>query len=88
MASCGKAAGNACQRSQASKLRRIGLLSIADRRRLQPATLARAMEWRRGLQHIYTADATARTSNSAGIMSGSYELWLFPIVIQGEGGRW
>ena len=46
----------------------------------------RAMEWRRGLRHIYTADWTARCSNTAGVMSGRYELWLFPIRIQGDGG--
>jgi len=38
------------------------------------------------LQHIYTADATSAHFQQRGIMSGSYELWLFPIVIQGEGG--
>ncbi len=46
----------------------------------------RAMDWRRGLRHVYTADATARTSNTAGTMTGRYELWLFPIIIEGEGG--
>ncbi len=54
---------------------------------LQPGNhWLRAMDWRRGLRHIYTADATARTSNTAGTMSGRYELWLFPVIIQGEGG--
>jgi hypothetical protein len=54
---------------------------------LQPGNhWLRAMDWRRGLRHLYTADATARTANSTGAMSGRYELWLFPISIQGEGG--
>jgi hypothetical protein len=46
----------------------------------------RALEWRRGLRHIYTADGTARTANAGATMTGRYELWLFPIFIQGEGG--
>ncbi|MDR3401857.1 MAG: hypothetical protein P4L99_05090 [Chthoniobacter sp.] len=46
----------------------------------------RALEWRKGLRHIYTADGTARTANASGSMIGRYELWLFPIFIQGEGG--
>lgn len=46
----------------------------------------RAMDWRRGLRHLYTADATARTSNTASAMAGRYELWLFPVLLQGEGG--
>lgn len=46
----------------------------------------RALEWRRGLRHLYTADATARTGDTAGTMTGRYELWLFPIVLRGEGG--
>ena len=46
----------------------------------------RAMDWRRGLRHVYTADTTARTSNTAGTMTGRYELWLFSVIIQGEGG--
>jgi len=54
---------------------------------LQPGNhWLRAMDWRRGLRHIYTADATARTSNTGGTMTGRYELWLFPVIIQGEGG--
>jgi hypothetical protein len=54
---------------------------------LQPGNhWLRAMDWRRGLRHLYTADATARTSNTAGTMTGRYELWLFPVIIQGEGG--
>jgi hypothetical protein len=54
---------------------------------LQPGNhWLRAMEWRRGLRHVYTADPAARTANTAGTMSGRYELWLFPVVIQGEGG--
>jgi hypothetical protein len=46
----------------------------------------RALEWRKGIRHVYTADATARTANAAPTMTGRYELWLFPIFIQGEGG--
>lgn len=46
----------------------------------------RALEWRKDIRHIYTADATARTGNTAPGMTGRYELWLFPIYIQGEGG--
>lgn len=46
----------------------------------------RALEWRKGLRHIYTADGTARTANSGATMTGRYELWLFPVSIQGEGG--
>jgi hypothetical protein len=54
---------------------------------LQPGNhWLRAMDWRRGLRHIYTADSTARTSNTAGTMTGRYELWLFPVILQGEGG--
>ncbi|MEI9895620.1 MAG: hypothetical protein WDN28_17460 [Chthoniobacter sp.] len=54
---------------------------------LQPGNhWLRAFEWRKGLRHIYTADGTARTSNAAAAMTGRYELWLFPIFIQGEGG--
>jgi len=46
----------------------------------------RAMEWRGNRRHIYTADSTARTSNAGEAMTGRYELWLFPILIEGEGG--
>lgn len=46
----------------------------------------RALEWRKDTRHIYTADSTARTANAAPTMNGRYELWLFPIFIQGEGG--
>ncbi len=54
---------------------------------LQPGNhWLRAMNWRRGLRHIYTADATARTANASVSMNGRYELWLFPVLIQGEGG--
>jgi len=45
----------------------------------------RAMEWRLGRRHIYTADKTARSANAGEGMSGRYELWTFPIVIRGEG---
>ena len=54
---------------------------------LQPGNhWLRAVDWRRGLRYIYTADGTARTANAAGTMTGRYELWLFPIFIEGEGG--
>ncbi|HEY3898447.1 MAG TPA: hypothetical protein VGM54_07530 [Chthoniobacter sp.] len=46
----------------------------------------RAIEWRHGIQHIYTADGTARTANAGATMTGRYELWLFPVIIEGEGG--
>jgi len=46
----------------------------------------RAMEWRGNRRHIYTADSTARSSNAGEAMTGRYELWLFPISIEGEGG--
>ncbi len=46
----------------------------------------RAMEWRADRRHIYTADKTARTANAAQSMSGRYELWTFPVRIEGEGG--
>ena len=46
----------------------------------------RAMEWRAGRRHIYTADSTARCANAGEAMSGRYELWLFPVLIKGEGG--
>ncbi len=54
---------------------------------LQPGNhWLRAMNWRRGLRHLYTADPTARTANASSAMTGEYELWLFPVRIQGEGG--
>ena len=46
----------------------------------------RAMDWRGGRRHIYTADRTARTAASTETMSGRYELWTFPLRISGEGG--
>jgi len=45
----------------------------------------RAMDWRLGRRHIYTADKTARTANSGESQSGRYELWTFPVRISGEG---
>jgi hypothetical protein len=45
----------------------------------------RAMDWRQGRRHIYTADNTARTAESAESMTGRYELWTFPVRIHGEG---
>jgi len=54
---------------------------------LQPGNhWLRAMEWRAGRRHIYTADSTARSATASAEMSGRYELWLFPILIKGEGG--
>ena len=54
---------------------------------LQPGNhWLRAMEWRAGRRHIYTADWTARCATASEAMGGRYELWLFPIVIKGEGG--
>ncbi len=54
---------------------------------LQPGNhWLRAMEWRAGRRHIYTADWTARSANASEAMSGRYELWLFPVIIKGEGG--
>lgn len=46
----------------------------------------RALNWRGGLRHIYTADKTARAANASETMTGRYELWTFPILIKGEGG--
>ena len=46
----------------------------------------RAMEWRANRRHIYTADWTARSANAGEAMTGRYELWLFPVLIKGEGG--
>lgn len=54
---------------------------------IQPANhWLRAMDWRGGRRHIYTADRTARTANANETMSGRYELWTFPLRISGEGG--
>ena len=54
---------------------------------LQPGNhWLRAIEWRHGIQHIYTADGSARTANAGATMTGRYELWLFPVIIEGEGG--
>ena len=46
----------------------------------------RAMEWRQRSTHLYTADRTARCANTATASAGRYELWTFPVRIQGEGG--
>ena len=54
---------------------------------LQPGNhWLRAMEWRPGRRHIYTADSSARSDIAAAGANGRYELWLFPILIKGEGG--
>lgn len=45
----------------------------------------RPMEARANRRHIYTADKTARTANSSDNAEGRYELWLFPLVLKGEG---
>lgn len=37
-------------------------------------------------RHIYTADATARTTPSTLESAGRYELWTFPYVLRGDGG--
>ncbi|MEI6520071.1 MAG: LamG domain-containing protein [bacterium] len=39
----------------------------------------RAVTWRWGQFYVYSTDSTARTS------SGEFELWVFPIIISGEG---
>ena len=36
-------------------------------------------------QHIYTADATARTGASSLEAAGRFELWTFPYVVKGDG---
>ena len=46
----------------------------------------RAMQWRRSRRHIYTADKTARAANSSAATNARYELWVFPILLKGEGG--
>ena len=46
----------------------------------------RAMEWRARSTHIHTADRTARCANTGTGGGGRYELWTFPVRIQGEGG--
>ena len=54
---------------------------------LQPGNhWLRAMNWRAGRRHLYTADSTARCANADEAMTGRYELWLFPVLIKGEGG--
>ncbi|MEQ1859263.1 MAG: hypothetical protein ABMA13_04955 [Chthoniobacteraceae bacterium] len=46
----------------------------------------RAIAWVANRKHIYTADPTARTSATGIDATGRYELWLFPLRIEGEGG--
>ncbi len=46
----------------------------------------RAMLWDAGRQHLYTADSTARCADPGTALSGRYELWLFPVLLKGEGG--
>ena len=45
----------------------------------------RGMEWLQGKYHLYTADKTARCGASAAEAVGKYELWTFPIRIEGQG---
>ncbi len=45
----------------------------------------RAMQGIAGRRHIYTADKTARGAAASGEIGGRYELWTFPIRIEGEG---
>ncbi|MHA3774033.1 hypothetical protein ACXR0O_21100 [Verrucomicrobiota bacterium sgz303538] len=45
----------------------------------------RAIEWRSGRRHIYTADTAARTANAGEGAEGRYELWTFPIRIKAQG---
>ncbi len=45
----------------------------------------RAMQGPAGRRHIYTADKTARGAAASGEIAGRYELWTFPIRIEGEG---
>lgn len=46
----------------------------------------RPVQWVRDGKHLYTADRTARCGKSSSQARGRYELWLFPIIIKGEGG--
>ncbi len=46
----------------------------------------RPIAWLANRKHLYTADATARCSATGIDASGRYELWLFPLRIESEGG--
>ena len=46
----------------------------------------RPVQWLRNRKHLYTADKTARCAASSEAPRGRYELWLFPILLRGEGG--
>lgn len=46
----------------------------------------RPIAWLANRKHLYTADSTARTSATSIDPSGRYELWLFPLRIESEGG--
>jgi hypothetical protein len=46
----------------------------------------RPLSWPGGRKHLYTADAAARCGPSGTGNAGRYELWLFPLRIEGEGG--
>ena len=45
----------------------------------------RPIAWLATRKHLYTADPTARCSATGIDASGRYELWLFPLRIEGEG---
>lgn len=54
---------------------------------LQPGNhWLRPIAWLANRKHLYTADTTARTSATGIDASGRYELWLFPLRIESEGG--
>ncbi len=46
----------------------------------------RPVAWLANRKHLYTADPTARCSATGIDASGRYELWLFPLRIESEGG--
>jgi len=46
----------------------------------------RPIAWLANRRHLYTADSTARCSTTGIDASGRYELWLFPLRIESEGG--
>lgn len=45
----------------------------------------RPIAWPANRKHLYTADPTARCSSTGVDEVGTYELWLFPLRIEGEG---
>jgi hypothetical protein len=46
----------------------------------------RPIEAGQNRKHLYTADKTARCDNTGTDLQGRWELWLFPLRIEGEGG--